>query len=216
MKTIKAALFDLDGTLVDSETQYSAFWGMMGKKYFPEITDFSSRVKGTTLRAILDTYFPDKEMQAIVPGMIDDYESKMEFPPIAGAAEFIKDLKANGVKCAVVTSSDKKKMGHVYNKEKEFMQLFDAVLTAEDFSASKPDPDCYLKAAKKLGVAIDECVVFEDAFNGINAGRNAGMPVIGLATTNKREQIETLCVHVIDNYIGFNYDAVVAILNREQ
>ena len=70
-----------------------------------------------------------------------------------------------------------------------FRELFDEILTSEDFSRSKPDPDCYLKAAARLGAESDECVVFEDSFNGLKSGRAAGMAVVGLATTNSAESI---------------------------
>jgi HAD superfamily hydrolase (TIGR01509 family) len=79
--------------------------------------------------------------------------------------------------------------------------MFDAILTSEDFERSKPDPDCYLKAAKRLGASVDECVVLEDSFNGLKSGRAAGMRVIGLATTNPAESIRPLCDEVIRDYI---------------
>ena len=56
---IKAALFDLDGVVLDTETQYSVFWGMIGKKYHPEMPDFAQRIKGQTLVQIYDKYFSD-------------------------------------------------------------------------------------------------------------------------------------------------------------
>lgn len=55
---IKAALFDLDGVVLDTETQYSVFWGMIGKEYHPELPDFALRIKGQTLVQIYDKYFP--------------------------------------------------------------------------------------------------------------------------------------------------------------
>ena len=94
-------------------------------------------------------------------------------------------------------------MSVVYRKHPEFQGLFDAILTSEDFSASKPDPDCYLKAAARLQVAPSACVVFEDSFNGLRSGRAAGMYVVGLATTNAAEAIRPLCDEVINNYIDY-------------
>ena len=91
-------------------------------------------------------------------------------------------------------------MEAVYACHPEFSQLFDAILTSEDFERSKPDPDCYLKAAQRLGVAIDNCVVFEDSFNGLKSGRAAGMYVVGLATTNSADAIRPYCDEVIGNY----------------
>lgn len=212
MKTFRAALFDLDGTLIDSEKQYSVFWTEMGKVYQPDKPDFAKIIKGTTLTHILDTYFPDEELQERIVRRLYEYENSMDFSLVPGAAAFLADLKAHGIKSAVVTSSNRDKMRLVYNRQTEFMQLFDEVLTSEDFSESKPSPCCYLNAAAKLHAGPDECVVFEDAFNGIHAGRNAGMFVVGLATENSREQIAELCDHVIDDYVGFSYDDLVRLI----
>ena len=119
---------------------------------------------------------------------------------IAGFLEYITELRRQGVKTAVVTSSNQPKMEAVYKSRPEFRELFDAILTSEDFEHSKPDPDCYLKAAERLGVVKGDCVVFEDSFNGLKSGRAAGMYVVGLATTNAAEAIAPLCDEVIRDY----------------
>jgi HAD superfamily hydrolase (TIGR01509 family) len=78
--------------------------------------------------------------------------------------------------------------------------MFDAILTSEDFERSKPDPDCYLKAAQRLGVNVGDCVVYEDSFNGLKSGRAAGMYVVGLSTTNPATAIRPYCDEIIENY----------------
>ena len=115
--------------------------------------------------------------------------------------ELIRDLHNHGVKTAVVTSSNMPKMESVYRYQPAFKSLFDAILTSEDFERSKPDPDCYLKAAERLGVKKDECIVFEDSFNGLRSGRAAGMKVVGLATTNSAESYpdRQLCRYKLRN-----------------
>lgn len=214
MKEFKAALFDLDGTLVDSEGQYTIFWGEMGRKYRPDVPDLAYRIKGTTLVNILSTYFPDPALQEHICGLLLEYERQMRFPLIDGAEQFVADLKANGVKCAIVTSSDQDKMKNVWRALMAFLGTFDAILTSEDFSASKPDPDCYLRAAERVGEDICNCVVFEDALTGLAAGMNAGMFTVGLATGNPREKIIDKCSHVIGNYIGVGYDDICQWINE--
>jgi HAD superfamily hydrolase (TIGR01509 family) len=95
-------------------------------------------------------------------------------------------------------------MEAVYSKRPEFKQLFDAILTYEDFRESKPSPDCYLTAARRFGLQPDDCVVFEDSFNGLRSGRAAGMTVVGLATTNSEEDVAPLSDVVIKDYTNFN------------
>ena len=214
---IKAALFDLDGVVFDTESQYSVFWGMIGREYHPEMPDFALRIKGQTLVQIYDKYFSDdatfahidgytdcKSEQAKITARLDEFELNMSFPYIPGFETFLKDVKAHGVKCAVVTSSNLQKMEQVYKHHPEFKTYFDRVLTSEDFAKSKPDPDCYLKAAARLGAGIDECIVFEDSFNGLKSGRAAGMKVVGLATTNSAESIAPYSDIVISNYKDFD------------
>ena len=95
-------------------------------------------------------------------------------------------------------------MAAVYVKCPNFKTLFDAILTAEDFDKSKPDPDCYLKAAARFNAEPAECVVFEDSFNGLKSGRAAKMFIVGLATTNSAESIVPLADVVIGDYCGFD------------
>jgi HAD superfamily hydrolase (TIGR01509 family) len=124
----------------------------------------------------------------------------MDYIFVPGFENFIARLRQQGLKTAVVTSSNQMKMEAVYHRHPAFRSMFDAILTSEDFERSKPDPDCYLKAAQRFGVKPASCVVFEDSFNGLKSGRAAGMYVIGLATTNSADAIRPLCDEVVSDY----------------
>lgn len=198
---IKAALFDLDGVVFDTEPQYSIFWGGESRRYFPEIPGLENKIKGQTLVQIFDGWFSGvKDEQPKIVERLDEFESRMDFIYVSGFEGFITGLRKKGIKTAIVTSSNLPKMRSLYEKHPEVKDLFDAILTSEDFEYSKPHPDCYLKAAARFGVDIKDCVVFEDSFNGLKSGKASGAFVVGLATTNKPEDIAPLSDVVIDDF----------------
>jgi HAD superfamily hydrolase (TIGR01509 family) len=198
----KAALFDLDGVVFDTEPQYTVFWGQQCREYHPEHPGLEQEIKGQTLVQIYDAWFsgPLESEQALITERLNRFEQQMHYDYLDGFTDYMMALRQQGVKTAVVTSSNQPKMQAVYQAHPEFRDLFDAILTSEDFERSKPDPDCYLKAAARLGVNADDCVVFEDSFNGLKSGRAAGMFVYGLATTNSAEAIAPLCDKVLKDY----------------
>ena len=203
-RLFKAALFDLDGVVFDTEPQYTVFWGMICRQYHPEHPGLEHEIKGSTLTQIYDRWFsgPLASERASITARLDDYEQQMHYDYITGFEALVADLHRHGVKTAVVTSSNIPKMESVYRYQPRFKELFDAILTSEDFSRSKPDPDCYLKAAARFNVSPEECIVFEDSFNGLKSGRAAGMRVVGLATTNSAEAIAPYSNIQISDYNG--------------
>lgn len=197
----KAALFDLDGVIIDSETQYTEFWGSQFHLYYPDQQGLEYLIKGMTLTQIYERYFADQEEQRnCITKALDDFELDMHYDYIAGFEDYIHRLRIKGIKMAVVTSSNLGKMANVYQQHPDFRSLFDSILTSEDFERSKPDPDGYLKAAKALGIEPNECVGYEDSINGLKAVRAAGMFCVGLATTNSREVVKPLADVVIDDF----------------
>ena len=196
----EAALFDLDGVILDTESQYSSFWKKMGERYYPEIPSFADEVKGRTLTEICRLFFDHTPYKETVVAEQAIFQDNIKFFFINGAEPFVKKVREMGLKTAIVTSSDATKMNCVYRTYPEFKTLFDKILTEEDFSASKPNPDCYLRAAERLNAAIDRCVVFEDSRNGLMAGRNAKMTVVGLATTLSKAEVEQLADYTIDDF----------------
>lgn len=200
-KQPKAALFDLDGVILDTESQYSVFWGGIGHEYHPEVPNFCQLIKGQTLVQIYERWFAGEEAkQAQITQRLDAFEAQMHYEYIPGAREYIMQLHALGIPMSIVTSSNQEKMRQVMSAHPELPQLFDRILTSEDFSASKPAPDCYLLGMRLFGVPAADCAVFEDSINGLKAGRAAGCHVVGLATTNPREVIAPLADEVIDNF----------------
>jgi HAD superfamily hydrolase (TIGR01509 family) len=215
MNQLKAALFDLDGVVFDTEPQYTVFWGSQCRLYHPEHPGLEHEIKGSTLDQIYDKWWNGdlvKEREKVTE-RLNAFEAQMDYTYIAGLEAFIADLHRNGVKTAVVTSSNKPKMESVFKARPEFKELFDAILTSEDFAESKPSPDCYLRGAKRFGLEPCECVVLEDSFNGLKSGRAAGMFVIGLATTNKKEDIAPLSDIQIADYEGLTFDCLKEIIN---
>ena len=207
MRQLKAALFDLDGVVLDTEPQYTIFGGSQCRVYHPEHPGLEHEIKGSTLQQIYDKWWSgelEKE-RPIVTQKLNDFEAQMDYDYIAGFETFVRDLRKNGMKTAVVTSSNMPKMESVFRARPEFKSLFDAILTSEDFAESKPSPDCYLKGAERFGVSPDECVVLEDSINGLKSGRAAGMFVVGLTTTNSKENIQLLSNIQMPDYQDIDY-----------
>lgn len=209
-KTI-AVLFDFDGVIMDTETQYTVFWDEQGRKYLGE-EDFGRSIKGQTLTQIYDKYFSDKpEVQREITAGLNVYEKEMSYEYIPGVEDFITDLRKNGAKIAVVTSSNEEKMQNVYNAHPEFKGMVDRILTGEMFARSKPAPDCFLLGMEIFDVIPENTFVFEDSFHGLQAGMTSGATVIGLATTNTREAIIGKAHYIIDDFTAMTYDKLLTL-----
>lgn len=200
-QTYAAALFDLDGVIIDTESAYSRFWSEVGRTYFPQRPDFADEIKGSTLVQIFNDFFArSAEQRKEVAERLRAFEAGMNYAYIAGAEAFVARLREAGVPTAVVTSSDREKMARIYAVHPGFETHFSRIFTAEDAGRSKPAPDCYLNAAKALGVDIAQCVVFEDSKAGLAAARASGAHVVGLATTLPESVVRPLCDDCIANF----------------
>ena len=107
-------LFDFDGVIADTETQYTEFWNRIGREYLGQ-EEFGHTIKGQTLVQIFGKYFEsmDREQEEIVP-QLNEFEANMSYDYIPGAQAFMKELKAAGIPMAIVTSSNDIKMSNAY------------------------------------------------------------------------------------------------------
>lgn len=203
-------LFDLDGVLLDSEGQYTIFWDAIDKAYPTHVPNFAQVIKGSNLAAIINTYFKPELRDEIVAKLAElQHDMRYEFFPYA--QEFLQQLHGAGIKMCIVTSSDQKKMDAVYEQHPGFRELFDDVIVGEMVHRAKPDPECYLLGASKLGLNIKDCYVFEDSINGLKAGMASGATVIGLATTNSREALQGKAQLIIDNFKDFTVSKMLSV-----
>lgn len=195
-------LFDFDGVIADTEPIYNTFWDEEGMKYFGE-KGFGMKIKGQTFNHI-SGYFASEEDRMQVMHDIDEFERNMPYDLVPGVLDFLRELKEAGVPTAIVTSSHNKKMENAWRAHPGLKEMVTTVLTSEDFSKSKPDPECFITAMERLGGKPERTIVFEDSIHGIQAGRNSGAFVVGLPTTFPKEKISPLCDLVIKDFKDFS------------
>ena len=178
----KAALIDMDGFLINSEHLYLEANKIYFKQFNFEFTEELHRQgTGKKFNKWITTVFPtDKSGEEILKErnvvFMELVREKLEL--LDGARELLILLRKN-FKTALVTSTERGYVDVVFGKTK-IGEYFDLLITGDMVSHGKPDPECYLIAAQKLGVSVEECVVFEDAPSGILSGKNAGMKVIAV------------------------------------
>lgn len=209
MTRITTVLFDFDGVVTNTEPQYDAYLDALGEEYNLGLESLAALVKGMTSNNMLEKYFShlsDSDLQ-ILTERLEDFERQMDFPPVDGAIETIHQLKKDGYKIGLVTSSQSFKM-KIALEELNLTNVFDVEITADHITIGKPDPMCYLLAAEKLGSLANECLVLEDSLFGIAAGNAAGMKVVGLSTTNPVELLEDKCVKVIPDFRNFDISEI--------
>jgi HAD superfamily hydrolase (TIGR01509 family) len=183
-----AAVFDLDGTLVDTEPRNRAMWTWLfdehGVAHDPElIASFAGR-RGREVLAELLHLFPGRTVDELFRQAVS-YEHGPDVPaaaPVPGAVELVHRLRDAGVPLGVATS------GQRWYAEGLLAELgvrdcFGAVITADDVTAGKPDPEGFLAACARLGAPPERSVGFEDAPAGVAAVKAAGMTCVGVTTT---------------------------------
>lgn len=198
---IKAVIFDLDGVLVTTDELHFEAWKALADKL--GINDFTKadnvRQRGVSRMASLevvlektDRAFSEEEKLALAEEKNEIYVRSLsalsETDVLSGANEFIDYLKSKGIKTAVGSAS---KNTPLILKKTKLAGKFDAVSCGLDTTKSKPDPEVFLIAAKKLGVAPCDCVVVEDSDAGIEAAKTGGMYAIavGAAEYNPKADV---------------------------
>ncbi len=204
-------LFDFDGVIADTEPLYTRFWNVEGMKYFGE-ENFGIKIKGQTFKHISKFFSSEKDLAKAIHD-IDEFERNMPYDLIPGILDFLCELKKKGIPTAIVTSSHDKKMENAWRAHPGLKEMVTTVLTSNDFSASKPDPECFLKAMERLKGRPERTIVFEDSLHGIQAGKNSGAYVIGLPTTFPKEQLEGLCDLVIPDFTSLTLETLLNNLN---
>lgn len=210
---IKGILFDLDGVLIDSEESYTRFWNEIETIFPTGIPDYAHAIKGTTLSKIL-MHYPEGEVRDEIVRRIHQFENEIRYSVYPGVVEFLSDLVANQVRTAIVTSSDDVKMGHFFSQLPQMRHYFDAIVDGSMVSHSKPHPEPYLTGAAALRLSPEECVVFEDSFQGIESGLAAGCTVVGVAGTFPREEIEARAPHTVEGFKGLTLRSLKAMLSK--
>lgn len=212
MVTKKGVLFDLDGVLLDTEGIYTDFWQAIDNKYPTGVEGFAHIIKGSNLTKILDTYYPDKTLQKTIIGILDDFEKEMKYRPFESAMAFVAQLKKNNIPTCIVTSSSMLKMNNAFSQLPGFKEQFDGLITGDMVKNCKPHPEGYLAGAKLLDIEPQDCYVFEDSLQGIQAGINAGCKVVAITTTVSRDKIEKLKADkIIDNFTDFSVNDMLSL-----
>src|SRR5687767_11658250 len=189
LNLIKACIFDLDGVIVDTAHYHFLAWKRLAHELGFELTpDDNERLKGVSRMQSLDILLEvggvtandhDREVMANKKNtwFVDYVERMMPEEIFPGVKQLIHDLKGNGIKVALASSSKNAKtviqLLHIQNE-------FDAVVDGTMIRNSKPDPEIFLLASRKLGVPPEECLVFEDAEAGVDAALAAGMKCVGV------------------------------------
>ena len=181
-------LFDLDGVLIDSESEYTRIWSEIDTAFPSGKADFPHLIKGQTLHKILSDNYPE-EIRKDVERLLHDLEGKMHYVYCPYAEEFLDQLNAEGERIAVVTSSDSVKMSHLFHDIPGFKDKVSVIVDAGMVVKSKPDPEGYITGASLLDCDIRKCVVFEDSVQGVTAGKASGAFVVGIAGTKSPEEL---------------------------
>ncbi len=193
---IKGVLFDLDGVIADTLHFHFLAWQHMFAERGGSVSEQTVLLhEGRASREILPILMkeagvdiPEEEWHDLIERKREYFRSIVRMGYYADSFEIIEALKQRGFKVALVTACALKNMQHALNSEQQ--KYFDFIITGDEVSRAKPNPDPYLAAARHLGLKAEECVVVENAPLGIEAAKNAGMYCIAIETTLKGEYLK--------------------------
>ncbi len=216
-----AVIFDMDGVIVDNMPYHRKAWVKFFEKYDPPINleDFIQHM-GKSNEDLLTILFGSKITEEEITVLGEEKEALYreiyapDVTPLPGFIDFLKVLKENHVKTGVATAAPRVNLDflleHIYVRHD-----FDVLIDDSEVNKGKPNPEIYLKASKKLGFEPKRCLVFEDSLAGIQAAINAGMKVIGVATTNPPEKMSNTDL-VIKDFTEVSLEKITELMQEDR
>lgn len=200
--TPRALLFDLDGTIIDSDPLHRLTWIEVLKPYDFDVSEeiYRTKFSGRLNLAILDEFLPRVERATRVAlserkeALYRDMAEQLTF--IAGVEGVMRRANARGIKQAIVTNGPRLNVDRVLSAL-NLAGLFDTIVTAGDVPQGKPHPAPYQEALRRFGLAPTDALVFEDSESGVRAGAAAGVHTIGLTTSQPAEVLRAAGAHTI-------------------
>jgi len=191
-------LFDWDGVVIDSSEQHERSWELLAaERGLPLPEGHFKAGFGKKNEVIIPSLGwgddPDlvKELADRKEALYRKLVAEDGVTVLPGARELLEALKGEGIPRAVGSSTPRENLDALFAVT-GLDKLFDAVVCGSDVTHGKPHPEVFLAGASRLGLDPGRCIVIEDAFAGIDAARNAGMKVVGVATTNPIDSL-SLC-----------------------
>lgn len=215
-------IFDMDGVIVDNAEYHFISWKWALAQYNIGLTEhqYQHELNGRTLENILEILFK-RELTAeevktfgdLKEGNYrDSYRSAIK--PVPGLIDFLNEMQAAGIPCAIGTSAPTANVDFTLD-ETDTRKYFQKIIDSTMVSNSKPHPEVYLKAAKGLEREPENCVVFEDAMMGIEAGKASGAKTVGLSTTHSAEEVATANPHrIIPSFEGIDLAWIKALIEE--
>jgi len=196
LSSFKAAIFDIDGTMIRNMAYHKKAWQEFLEKHDIHLSDeeFKQKLSGKKYGQIFESVFG----HPLEPEQIARYTEEKEglyrelYKPyiteVEGLTTFINNLRAYHLKLAIATTAPKKNRDFTL-RALNLKGKFEIIIGDEHVGKGKPDPEIYLSTASELGVEPSECVVFEDSPSGVKSGKSAGMTVVGLLTSHDATEL---------------------------
>ncbi|MEO7762344.1 MAG: HAD family phosphatase [Casimicrobiaceae bacterium] len=212
---IAALIFDIDGTIIDSMPFHGRSWPIMlarhgiGDNHDGLLRKSAGRTGLELMRDIFGPDIPDERALALVDEKEAIYREMFgpEFREVSGFTAFAHEARGAGLKLALGTAGNPANIKFAVDGL-GLTDFFDALVGAADVTRGKPEPDIFLEAARRMNVAPEQCVVFEDAPLGIEAARRAGMRAVALTTSEPQTRFagHPHVIRICGHYRGLTVD----------
>lgn len=213
-----AAIFDMDGTMVNNTPYHLKTWQTLFKKYGKgdlNAQTYYTEISGVPILDTLKRVFGTDHDEAQLKELLKEKEGlyrELYAPyirPVNGLENLLIELKNSGVKLAIASSATVDDINFVLSHVK-VRQYFDVIIDGNRVSKGKPDPQIFLKAAADLNMRPEDCIVFEDSIAGIEAGNAAGMKVVGITTAHPADKLQPANL-IINDFTELNPEGLAAL-----
>jgi HAD superfamily hydrolase (TIGR01509 family) len=192
---LKALLFDLDGTLAETDSLHLPTWVDVLRPHGIEVDEefYRERISGRSNSKIVEDLLPDlstEEGRNLADAKEASFRERAgELEPLPGLLDFMEEGKSRGLALGLVTNAPEENVEAIL-LALELGEFFDEVVLSDEVGPVKPDPAPYRAALDRLGVAPEEALAFEDSTSGIASSVAAGIPTVGIASTQEPETLE--------------------------
>ncbi len=198
----QALLFDLDGTLADTDSLHLPTWATVLKPHGIEVDEelYRERISGRSNAKIAKDLVPGlsaEEIQAIADAKEEDFrERAVDLEPLPGLVDFVGTARERGLRISLVTNAPKANVLAIL-AALGLHDAFDPVIVTDEVGIGKPDPAPYRTAIERLGIAPEDALAFEDSPSGISSAVGAGIPTIGIASTQQPKTLRAASAFVV-------------------